>query len=173
MSANIREAVDKLSAAIAADPAKARARNTPATARLKDGLQCEITGPHGDTATVVAMRAAKLGIELTSLEVHVESESDNRGMLGLDPVGGCAFAGGLHGARRAGVGARYRGGLRIPYRVRNQGLRGEALASWRGLPFALALALGFGAAARTSMVTFWPTTAPLGFRRFMSSSETR
>lgn len=116
MSANIREAVDKLSAALAADPAKARAKNAPATARLIAGLQCEIGGPYGErvvtdmppamgggasgpnpgwllrgalascTATVVAMRAAKLGIELTTLEVHVESESDNRGMLGLDPA---------------------------------------------------------------------------------------
>ena len=116
MSANIREAVDKLSAALAADPSKARAKNAPATARLTTGLQCEIRGPYGErvvtdmppamgggasgpnpawllrgalascTATVVAMRAAKLGIELTTLEVHVESESDNRGVLGLDPA---------------------------------------------------------------------------------------
>jgi uncharacterized OsmC-like protein len=114
MSANIREAVDRLSAALAADPAKARAKNAPATARLTNGLQCEVSGPHGErlltdmppamggeasgpnpgwllrgalascTATVVAMRAAKLGIELTMLEVNVESESDNRGILGLD-----------------------------------------------------------------------------------------
>jgi uncharacterized OsmC-like protein len=116
MSAKIREAVDKLSATLAADPSKARAKNAPATARLVAGLQCEIAGPYGErvvtdmppamgggasgpnpgwllrgalascTATVIAMRAAKLGIELTTLEVHVESESDNRGMLGLDPA---------------------------------------------------------------------------------------
>jgi uncharacterized OsmC-like protein len=36
------------------------------------------------TATVIAMRAAKLGITLNTLEVSVESESDNRGILGLD-----------------------------------------------------------------------------------------
>jgi uncharacterized OsmC-like protein len=36
------------------------------------------------TATVIAMRAAKLGIALETLEVTVESESDNRGVLGLD-----------------------------------------------------------------------------------------
>ena len=35
-------------------------------------------------ATVIAMRAAKLGVTLSELEVTVESESDNRGMLGLD-----------------------------------------------------------------------------------------
>ena len=111
---HVREAIDRVSAAISADPAKARAKNAPATARLADGLRCEITGPHNErlvtdmppamggaasgpnpgwllrgalascTATVIAMRAAKLGIGLDSLEVTVESESDNRGMLGLD-----------------------------------------------------------------------------------------
>jgi uncharacterized OsmC-like protein len=30
------------------------------------------------------MRAAQLGLQLKSLEVTVESESDNRGLLGLD-----------------------------------------------------------------------------------------
>lgn len=112
---SIREAIDGLSAKIAADPAKARAKNAPATARLTEDLQCEVTGPHGEclvtdmppamggkasgpnpgwllrgalascTATVIAMRAAKLGIALKRLEIVVESESDNRGVLGLDP----------------------------------------------------------------------------------------
>jgi len=36
------------------------------------------------TATVIAMRAASLGVNLSSLEVTVESASDNRGILGLD-----------------------------------------------------------------------------------------
>jgi len=110
----IRDAIETLSAAISADPAKARAKNAPAKARLTEGLKCEITGPRSEravtdmppamggaasgpnpgwllraamascTATVIAMRAAKLGIVLSSLEVTVESESDNRGMLGLD-----------------------------------------------------------------------------------------
>ncbi len=110
----IREAIDRVSAAIAADPAKARAKNAPATARLTGGLQCEVSGPYNErlvtdmppamggaasgpnpgwllrgalascAATVIAMRAAKLGMALASLEVTVESESDNRGLLGLD-----------------------------------------------------------------------------------------
>ena len=33
---------------------------------------------------MIAMRAARLGINLTKLEVAVESDSDNRGILGLD-----------------------------------------------------------------------------------------
>jgi uncharacterized OsmC-like protein len=110
----IREAIERTSAAISADPAKARAKNAPATARLTEGLQCEVSGPYGEklrtdmppamggaaaapnpgwvlrgamascTATVIAMRAAKLGVALKTLEVTVESESDNRGILGLD-----------------------------------------------------------------------------------------
>ena len=35
-------------------------------------------------ATVIAMRAAELGIPLQSLEVTVDSESDDRGLLGMD-----------------------------------------------------------------------------------------
>lgn len=111
---NIREAIENLGAAITADPAKARGKNLPATARLVDGLQCELRGPYNErlvtdmppamgggaagpnpgwllrgalascTATVIAMRAAKLGMALSSLEVTVETDSDLRGILGLD-----------------------------------------------------------------------------------------
>jgi len=35
-------------------------------------------------ATVIAMRAAQLGVTLTTLEVTVDSESDDRGLLGMD-----------------------------------------------------------------------------------------
>ena len=46
MSGNdIRHAIEKLGAAISADPSKARVKNAPATARLASGLQCEISGP--------------------------------------------------------------------------------------------------------------------------------
>lgn len=111
---SIRTALDNISAAIAADPGKARSKNAPATARLIAGLQCEVNGPHNErlvtdmppamggaasgpnpgwllrgalascAATVIAMRAAKLGVTLNSLDVTVESDSDNRGILGLD-----------------------------------------------------------------------------------------
>lgn len=109
----IRTAIEQLSGRLRTDPSKARAKNAPATARLVDGLQCEIAGPYGErlltdmppamgggasgpnpgwllrgalascTATVIAMRAATEGIRLRALEVLVESESDNRGILGL------------------------------------------------------------------------------------------
>ena len=109
----IRTAIEQLSDKLRADPAKGRAKNAGATARLVNGLQCEITGPYGErlvsdmppamgggangpnpgwllrgalascTATVIAMRAATQGIRLRELEVFVESESDTRGILGL------------------------------------------------------------------------------------------
>jgi hypothetical protein len=43
---NIRESIEPLSAAFSAEPAKARAKNAPATARLNEGLQFEVTGPY-------------------------------------------------------------------------------------------------------------------------------
>ena len=112
----IREALENMRAAIAEDPAKARAKVVPATARLSAGLACEVTGPQGQRmltdmppamggaatapnpgwylrgaiasclATAIAMRAAKLGVALNQLEVTVESDSDLRGLLGLDPT---------------------------------------------------------------------------------------
>jgi uncharacterized OsmC-like protein len=111
---HVADAIEKLSAAITSDPAKARTKNMPATARLVEGLQCEVTGPYdwrlvtdmapavggaasgpnpgwllrgalaSCTATVIAMRAAKLGVVLAHLEVTAESDSDMRGILGLD-----------------------------------------------------------------------------------------
>jgi uncharacterized OsmC-like protein len=113
-TASIREAIEKTSRTLTEQPEKARSKNVPATARLLDGLRCEVTGPNGETsrtdmppamggtasapnpawflraalasctATAIAMRAAKLDVNLTTLEVTVESYSDNRGILGLD-----------------------------------------------------------------------------------------
>lgn len=110
----VREAIERLGTAITADPIKAKGKNVPATARLTGGLKCEVTGPSQErvvtdmpapmgggatapnpawllragmascAATVIAMRAAKLGIALSTLEVTVESDSDLRGILGLD-----------------------------------------------------------------------------------------
>jgi uncharacterized OsmC-like protein len=116
-------AMDKVAAAIAANPDKALAKNGPATATLAGGLKFAVTGPNGESAvtdmpkgiggggegappgwllraalasctgTVIAMRAARLGIALTALEVAVESASDNRGLLGLDDSVSAALTG--------------------------------------------------------------------------------
>lgn len=113
-AAAIQAAMERLSATLRAQPEKARAKSAPAVARLTSGLQCEVSGPYGErlitdmppamggrasgpnpgwllrsalascTATVIAMRAAKLGVALSALEVTAESESDTRGILGLD-----------------------------------------------------------------------------------------
>jgi uncharacterized OsmC-like protein len=110
---SIREAMENLGAGIAADPAKARSKPNPATARWTEGVKCEVTGAHGQrfltdmppamggaasapnpgwflrgaiascAATVIAMHAAKRGIRLHLLEVTVDAESDLRGILGL------------------------------------------------------------------------------------------
>jgi uncharacterized OsmC-like protein len=120
-TSSIGEALQKVSSVMVADPAKARTKGTPATARLVEGLRFEVTGPTGEsahtdmpaamggassapapawllrgaiaacTASVIAMRAAQIGVHLKTLETTVESESDQRGMLGLDESVSAAF----------------------------------------------------------------------------------
>jgi uncharacterized OsmC-like protein len=95
-------------------PEEARYIDTPAIATIEDGLRCRVTGPSGAVlftdmstgvggaasapspgwllrashaacdATLIAMRAAEQGVELSRLEVAVDSESDDRGILGMD-----------------------------------------------------------------------------------------
>ena len=113
-SSGVREALENIAKIINEQPEKARARSAPAVARLEQGLRVQVTGPSGEslhtdmppalgggataprpgwlfraalascTTTVIAMRAARLGINLRLLEVTVDAESDNRGLLGLD-----------------------------------------------------------------------------------------
>ena len=92
--------------------------DTTATARIEQGLRCRIESPDGRAiytdmpesvggdnqcnspgwhlraalascdATLLAMRAARVGIELDSIEVRVEASSDGRGMFldqGINP----------------------------------------------------------------------------------------
>jgi uncharacterized OsmC-like protein len=96
------------------NPAEARSTDSAATAKLVDGLVVRVTGPGdanittdmvpsvGGTATapspgwllraaeascvvtLVAMRAAMMEIALDTVEVTVDSESDDRGLLGID-----------------------------------------------------------------------------------------
>jgi uncharacterized OsmC-like protein len=110
----IASAWNSLGETLRAHPDKARAKYAPATATLESGLKCRVTGPSGEQietdmppalggagsgpnpgwffraslaaccSTVIAAQAARLGISLTKLEVTVEGEGDNRGMLGLD-----------------------------------------------------------------------------------------
>jgi hypothetical protein len=107
-STPVREALDKLRTIFAEQPDKARSKNPPATAVLQGGLKFQVTGPRGEkvstdmppalagggsdpnpgwllraslascNATMIAIRAAQLGVTLTSLEVSVSSEEEPR-----------------------------------------------------------------------------------------------
>ena len=109
----IRNAIEAASAYLTEHPAEARATDSPATARVVDGLVVQVSGPGGLSlttdmvpsvggtgtapspgwllraaeascvATLITMRAAVLGITLDTLEVTVDSESDDRGLLGI------------------------------------------------------------------------------------------
>ncbi|HXN58782.1 MAG TPA: OsmC family protein [Candidatus Angelobacter sp.] len=110
----IRDALAQASAYLTAHPNEARYTDSPATAVLESGLAVTVQGPNGASvgtdmpksvggrdgapspgwllraaqasclATLIAMRAAQQGIELGRIEVVVDSESDDRGILGLD-----------------------------------------------------------------------------------------
>jgi uncharacterized OsmC-like protein len=113
-NAGIREAVSGAIAYLTEHPAEARYTDSIATAVLTNGLAVTISGPDGASiktdmpksvggggaapspgwllraaqasclATLIAMRAAHQGLEVGSIEVVVDSESDDRGILGID-----------------------------------------------------------------------------------------
>lgn len=110
----IRESIESAKRYLTEHPEEARSTDRPAVAVLEEGLRCRVEGPEGAVvvtdmpagvggeasapspgwlrraaqascdATVIAMRAAELGIRLKTLEVTVDSESDDRGLLGVD-----------------------------------------------------------------------------------------
>jgi uncharacterized OsmC-like protein len=111
---SIGDAMSQASDYLAEHPDAAVGTDSAATAVRQDGLRFRIDGPWVSLtsdmaesvgggasaptpgwllrgalaacdATLVAMEAARDGIELTELEVSVESESDFRGVLGIDP----------------------------------------------------------------------------------------
>lgn len=111
---SIADAVANASRYLVEHPDEARYRDSAAVARLVEGLRVEIRGADGASlytdmpsgiggtasapspgwmlraatascvASLVAIRAAALGFALSSVEVSVDSESDDRGILGLD-----------------------------------------------------------------------------------------
>ena len=110
---SIRNAVEEASRYLAENPEAAAATDAAATAVREEGLRFRVEGPKGSVssdmtkavggsesapspawllraalascdATLVAMEAARAGIDLTGLEVTVESDSDFRGVLGVD-----------------------------------------------------------------------------------------
>jgi uncharacterized OsmC-like protein len=110
---SIRRAIEQASGHLAADPAAGAGPDVAATAVREQGLRFRVEGRHGEVttdmakgvggdatapspgwllraalaacdATVVAMEAARDGVELTALTVTVDSDSDSRGLLGVD-----------------------------------------------------------------------------------------
>ena len=110
----IQEAIKTASDYLARHPEQARSTDSAAVATLVDGLVVRVAGPAGASittdmvrsvggtatapspgwllraaeascvVTLIAMRAAMLGITLDALDVTVDSESDDRGLLGID-----------------------------------------------------------------------------------------
>jgi uncharacterized OsmC-like protein len=110
---SIRTAIEKASGYLSEHPDKATDTDAAATAVREEGLRFRVDGPKGELtsdmsesvgggasaptpgwllraalascdATLVAMEAARDGIELTDLTVSVESDSDFRGVLGVN-----------------------------------------------------------------------------------------
>jgi uncharacterized OsmC-like protein len=111
---SIADAVASASAYLTEHPDEARYRDSQATAKLEHGLVVSVTGPGGESvrtdmptgiggtatlpspgwlfraatasciASLVAIRAAATGVTLEHVEITVDSESDDRGILGLD-----------------------------------------------------------------------------------------
>jgi uncharacterized OsmC-like protein len=99
---------------LTANPSEANYRDGAATAVLEDGLRVRVDGDDGASvitdmstgiggggtapspgwlfraayaacvATIISMRAAETGVDLSELRVVVDSESDDRGILGID-----------------------------------------------------------------------------------------
>ena len=112
-NSRIAEAITSAKAYLATHPDEARYRDSVASAVVEDGLRVRVTGPDGSSlvtdmvagvggtasgpspgwlfraayascaATLIVMRAAEQGVILSGLEVDVDGESDDRGILGI------------------------------------------------------------------------------------------
>jgi uncharacterized OsmC-like protein len=115
MTDAIRTAIEGAGAYLTEHPEEARFTDSLATARVESGLRVRVEGPNGElletdmpaavggggssaspgwylrasvaacVASLATMRAAQLGLTGFACEVDVASESDDRGILGLDP----------------------------------------------------------------------------------------
>ena len=113
--ADIARAIANARSYLTANPGEARYRDGPASATIEEGLRVRVTGTDGSSlvtdmvtgiggggsapspgwlfraayascvATLIAMRAAEEGWVLSGLDVTVDSESDDRGILGISP----------------------------------------------------------------------------------------
>jgi uncharacterized OsmC-like protein len=113
-STNIQQSVERVVQHLTDHPEQRRSTDKAVVATLERDLRCRAEGPGGALlitdmsrglgggatapspswflraalatcdASMIALRAAQLGLSLTRLEVTVDSESDNAGMLGMD-----------------------------------------------------------------------------------------
>jgi uncharacterized OsmC-like protein len=111
---DIKESIDNAVRYLSEHPDEARYTDSLARAKLDEALRVEVTGPGGHrlvtdmpagvggrdekpspgwlfraslascVATTIGMEAAREGVTLRTLEVEVDSESDDRGILGMD-----------------------------------------------------------------------------------------
>lgn len=112
--ADVKESIEKAVRYLTENPSEARYTDSIATAALGESLRTTVEGPNGErivtdmpggvggqgehpspgwlfraaiascVATTIGMEAAREGIALTSLAVEVDSQSDDRGILGMD-----------------------------------------------------------------------------------------
>jgi uncharacterized OsmC-like protein len=110
----IRASIEAAVRHLTEHPDEARYTDSFARATLSEALRVEVEGPNGErvatdmssgvggraeepspgwlfraaiascVASTIGMEAAREGVTLTSLEVEVDSESDDRGILGID-----------------------------------------------------------------------------------------
>ena len=115
-NADVKNALDRARNLFLGRPSAAKKKNAFAKATWAGGLRCEVNGPENEaattdmpaplggqggganpgwllraamascTATAIAMKAATAGIELERLEVEVNSETDARGLVGIEDV---------------------------------------------------------------------------------------
>ena len=115
MTEAIRTAIEAASAYLIEHRDEARYTDSPAKARVDEGLRVRVEGSNGEVlitdmpggvggggaapspgwylrasvaacvTSLAAMRAAQLGIEGFTCEVEVDSQSDDYGILGLEP----------------------------------------------------------------------------------------
>ena len=114
MTDHIKKSIESAISYLTAHPSEARYTDSAAVATLVDGLRFRVTDPDGRSiltdmpkgvggegsepgpgwlfraalascvGSLVAMRAAQQDVKLNELEVTVDSESDDRGILGMD-----------------------------------------------------------------------------------------
>jgi uncharacterized OsmC-like protein len=112
---HIRSSIENAVRYLTEHPDQARYTDSAATATLEEGLRCRVEGPGGASvitdmpesvgggaagpspawllraalascvASLIAMESAREGLTLERLEVTVDSESDDRGILAIDP----------------------------------------------------------------------------------------